>query len=97
MCGVPGPFGYNEEVDIRVDFSMPVTSSDADNRPALSVVVGSSSTAATLTYLTASAVYSEVNTSSGNDSVSGDNVANNSSSLYFTYIVGADDESDDLR
>lgn len=85
---VSGPFGYNEEVEIRVAFSLPVTSSVADDRPVLSLIVGSTSTAKTLTYITAPAVYTtEI---SGNGSVS-------DSLLYFKYVVGSDDESVDLR
>lgn len=84
-----GPFGYNEEVEIRVAFSLPVTSPVADDRPVLSLVVGSTSTAITVTYLTAPAVFTtEI---SGNGSVSNDTF------LYFKYVVGADDKSIDLR
>lgn len=91
-----GPFGYNEEVEIRVDFSLPVTVPDAeetasttatDEIPALSVVVGSTSTALMTIYLTAAAVYT-------NEDLSGTAEAN---VLFFKYLVAADDESADLR
>lgn len=103
MCLVPinstkptGPFGYNEEIDIQVDFSLPVSVPDADETsatsatadlPTLSVVVGSTSTAVTTTDLTAAAVYTT-------EDLSGAGATN---SLFFTYLVAADDESVDLR
>ena len=91
-----GPFGYNEEVEIRVNFSLPVSVPDAeetaattttDELSALSVVVGSMSTALTTTYLTAAAVYT-------NEDLSGTAAAN---ALFFKYLVAAEDESADLR
>lgn len=91
-----GPFGYNEEVEIDVEFSLPVSVPDveetaattaADELPALSVVVGSMSTAMTTTYLTAAAVYT-------NEDLSGAAAAN---TLFFKYLVAADDESANLR
>lgn len=98
---VSGPFGYNEEVEVRVDFSLPVTVLDAettDDLPALSVVVGSTSTARTLTYLTAAAVYTTEGLSGMNDSsLYGNGSYYNDSSAFFKYLVAADDESVDLR
>lgn len=91
-----GPFGYNEEVEIRVDFSLPVSVPEAEEAasattteelPALSVVMGSTSTALTTTYLTAAAVYTD-------EDLSGTGAAN---ALFFKYLVAADDESTDLR
>lgn len=87
---ISGPFGYNEKAELRVEFSLPITPPEANDLPVLSMVVGSTSTARTFTYLTASALYatevSAVNTSQYSDT-----------SLFFTYLVGPDDESDDLR
>lgn len=91
-----GPFGFNEQVEIGVSFSLPVSVLDADETsaattthelPTLSVVVGSTSTALTTTYLTAEAVYT-------NEDLSGLGAAN---VLFFKYLVAADDESVDLR
>lgn len=102
---VPGPFGYNEEVEIRVEFSLPITADAVaettdDLVPALSVVVGSTSTAKTTTYLTADAVYTTVESLSvANDTSSsmGNSSSYNDTSAFFKYIVAADDESTDLR
>lgn len=86
---VTGPFGYNDKVNIRVVFSLPVTIPPDGEIPSLVLVVGSKSTARTVTYLTASAVYTA--DMSGNASVQND------SSVLFQYVVGADDVSVDLR
>lgn len=117
---LPGPFGYNEEVGIRVEFSLPVTAAAAavaadtdDLAPALSLVVGSTSTAKTTTYLTATAVYTtaadllsganDTTTTSSSSSWSSFLTGRNSSfsyndtSAFFKYVVAADDESIDLR
>lgn len=76
-------------MELRVAFSLPVTAVTADTSPALAVVIGSTSTARTLTYLTGSAVYTM--------NVSVDTSLNNSRSMFFKYSVGADDQSADLR
>ncbi|CAM9188184.1 unnamed protein product, partial [Discosporangium mesarthrocarpum] len=105
-----GPFGYNDEVIIRVNFSLPVIALSASSSsaglldvPSLAVVVGSTSTAATVTYVTASAVYTSdlmgnlssisnvtVTTAEGLDTET-------DKFIYFKYLVAADDESSDLR
>lgn len=81
-----------------MEFSLPVTSPEVDSTdelPTLSVVVGSSSTARTTTYLTAGAVYTTGNLSSS----AAENISTlyNDSVLFFKYLVAADDESLDLR
>lgn len=119
FVSLPGPFGYNEEVEIRVDFSLPVTAAAAamaegtdDLAPTLSLVVGSTSTAKTTTYLTAAAVYATVadllsgpndttttSSSLSSSSLTGGNSSHsyNDTSAFFKYVVAADDESIDLR
>lgn len=92
-----GPFGYNDEVEICVEFSLPIAVPEVettDDPPKLSVAVGSTSTARTSTYLTADAVLTAEDT---HGSAPCDEQGLNKSSATFKYLVAADDESIDLR
>ena len=64
-----------------------------ERRPVLLVVVGSTSTARVVQYLTADAVY----TAAGSDDSASNGEGHNKESLFFKYLVAADDESVDLR
>ncbi|CAM9804617.1 unnamed protein product, partial [Scytosiphon promiscuus] len=116
-----GPFGYNEEVELRVEFSLPVTvpdiaedtavatptETDDAQSPGLAVVVGSTSTAKTTTYLTAVAVNTAQDLlSDAAAAAAASNVSSthgggggyyNYTSVYFKYLVAAEDASLDLR
>lgn len=92
-----GPFGYNDEVEICVDFSLPIAVPDVETTEdplKLSIVVGSTSTARTSTYLTADAV---LTADDGRGSTPCGEQGLNKSSATFKYLVAADDESIDLR
>lgn len=83
-----------------MDFSLPVTVPDeemADGVPSLSVVVGSTSTARTTTYLTRAALYTAEGLLGGNGSVWYGGSYSNGTSMFFRYLVAADDSSVDLR
>lgn len=118
LCQRAGPFGYNQEVEIRIDFSLPVTVPEVEetaststtttataatidelSQPVLSVVIGSTSTARTTTYLTAAAVYAtqDVSSTDATSSALANASLHNDSSVFLTYLVAADDESVDLR
>lgn len=85
----PGPFGFNDKVEVRVEFSLPIATPSVDEPPALELVIGSVSTAKTSTYLTGFAVHST--------NMSANASLYDYSSLFLEYVVGADDESHDLR
>lgn len=81
---------------------------DEAQLPALSVVIGSTSTAKTTTYLTAAAVYTTEDLLSDPDSAAAANASvadgggggyynYNYSSVFLKYLVAADDASLDLR
>lgn len=92
-----GPFGFNDEVEICINFSLPIAVPKVETTeypPKLLVVVGSTSTARTSTYLTADAV---LTAEDARGSTPCGEQGLNKSSATFKYLVATDDKSIDLR